>query len=289
MNTGRVEVPFTKMQGLGNDYLYIDLISQKLEFDWPALTRDMSERHFGVGADGIILIEKSCKADFRMRMFNADGLEGEMCGNGMRCFAKYVFEHGLTSKKAFDVETKAGIIRPYLTVEDGEVVNIAVDMGVPRLKRSEIPLAKLDGPSPVICEPIEQDGQVYYGTCVSMGNPHCVFFVEDVWAIDLEKIGPKLENHPIFPQRANIEFVAAKSRDSIDMRIWERGSGITLASGTGSSASVAATILNEKADKGTPVHVHLPGGVLCVEWKKDGHIWQTGPAVEVCAGLYFKK
>lgn len=289
MVAGRVEVPFTKMHGLGNDYLYIDLFSHEICYDWPALTRDMVDRHFGVGADGIILIEKSLKADFRMRMFNADGLEGEMCGNGMRCFAKYVFEHGLTLKKEFDVETKAGIIRPYLTVVDGEVISVSVDMGKPRLKRSEIPLARLDGPSPAIGEPIEQDGQIFYGTCVSMGNPHCVFFVDDVWAVELEKIGPKLEHHPIFPQRANIEFVAIRSREAIDMRIWERGSGITLASGTGSSASVVAAVLNGKVDQGRPVQVHLPGGVLCVEWKNDGHIWQAGPAVEVCRGVYFKR
>ncbi len=281
------QVPFTKMHGLGNDYLYIDMFSYDGNHDWPELSRRMSERHFGVGADGLILVEPSNTADFRMRMFNADGCESEMCGNGMRCFAKYVYDRKLTDKTAMSVETGAGIIKPYLTVSGGKVESISVDMGVPHLKRAEIPLAKLEGPEPVINEPFEYDGQVLLGTCVSMGNPHCVFFVDDVWQVELEKIGPVLEHHPMFPKRANIEFVAVKSREAIDMRIWERGSGITLASGTGSSASVTATILNGKADKGTPIKVNLPGGTLVVEWKEDGHIWQTGPAVEICTGVFY--
>ncbi len=280
------EIPFTKMHGLGNDYLYINRFSYDSEHDWPKLTRQMADRHFGVGSDGLILIEPSEIADFRMRMFNADGLEGEMCGNGMRCFAKYVYENDLTDKTSLVVETKAGLIRPHLTVKKGKVESVSVDMGIPRLKRAQIPLARLDGPEPVVNEPIEYDGQVLFATCVSMGNPHCVFFVDDVYEVELEKIGPVLEHHPIFPQRANIEFVAVKSRDSIDMRIWERGSGITLASGTGSSASVVATILNGKADRATPIEVNLPGGTLLVEWKQNGHVWQTGLATQVCTGLF---
>jgi len=280
-------IPFTKMHGLGNDYLYINRFQYTKEHDWPKLSKLMSERHFGAGADGLILIEPSESSDFRMRMFNSDGLEGEMCGNGMRCFAKYVFEHGLTAKTEFDVETKAGIIRPHLKVENGEVRLISVDMGIPRLKRKDIPLAKLDGPEPATGEPIVIDGVTYLGTPVSMGNPHCVFFVDDVWSVDLEKIGPKLEHHPVFPRRANIEFVAVKSRDEIDMRIWERGSGMTLASGTGSSASVVASILNGKVDRNVPVTVNLPGGILVVEWREDGHVWQTGPAVEVYSGTFY--
>ncbi|HHY11907.1 MAG TPA: diaminopimelate epimerase [Firmicutes bacterium] len=275
------------MHGLGNDYLYIDRFSYPREHNWPELTRRMADRHFGVGSDGLILVEGSEIADFRMRMFNADGLEGEMCGNGMRCFARYVYENHLTEKTSLVVETGAGLIRPYLTVKDGKVESVSVDMGIPRLKRAEIPLAEPAGPEPVVNEPIEYEGRVLYATCVSMGNPHCVFFVDDVWEVELEKIGPVLEHHPVFPQRANIEFVAVRSRDSIDMRIWERGSGITLASGTGSSASVVATILNGKAGRGTPIKVNLPGGTLLVEWKHDGHIWQAGPATRVCTGLYY--
>ncbi len=279
-------IPFTKMHGLGNDYLYIDRFAYEKEENWSALTRVMADRHFGVGSDGLITIEPSNIADFRMRMFNADGLEGEMCGNGIRCFAKYVYENKLTDKVELTIETKAGLIKPYLTVKDGRVESISVDMGEPRLRRSEIPIARLQGPEPVVNEPIQSNGEVFYGTCVSMGNPHCVFFCDDVNGIDLEIIGPVLEHNPIFPERANIEFVAVKSKDEIDMRIWERGSGITLASGTGSSASVVATILNGKAEKGIPIKVNLPGGTLLVEWKKDGHVWQTGPAATVCTGLY---
>lgn len=281
-----VEIPFTKMHGLGNDYIYVDRFSYREEHDWSELSRAISERHFGVGSDGLILIEPSSVADFRMRMFNSDGLEGEMCGNGVRCFAKYVYEHGLTEKTDLVIETKAGLIRPHLLVRDGKVQSVSVDMGIPRLRRKEIPLSRLDGAEPAIAEPIELDGKTYYGTPVSMGNPHCVFFVEDVWQVDLEKIGPRLEHHPIFPERANIEFVAVKSRDAIEMRIWERGSGITLASGTGSSASVVASILNGKVDRGKPVKVSLPGGVLLVEWREDGHVWQHGPAVEVASGVF---
>ena len=202
-------------------------------------------------------------------------------------FCQYVYEHGLTEKTSLVVETKAGLIKPHLTVKDGIVETVSVDMGNPRLKRAEIPLAKLDGPEPAINEPIELGGQVFYGTAVSMGNPHMVFFVDDVWEVELDKIGPKLEFHPMFPQRANIEFVAVKSRNEIDMRIWERGSGITLASGTGSSASVVASILNGKVDRGVPVKVNLQGGTLIVEWKHDGHVWQTGPATMVFKGEYY--
>ena len=278
-----MEIPFTKMHGLGNDYLYIDRFHYRQEHDWPELSRRMSDRHFGVGSDGLILIEPSRIADVRMRMFNSDGLEGEMCGNGVRCLAKYVYEHGIVVKDVIEVETLAGIVRPHLSVKGGRVLEVSVDMGMPRLARKDIPLSTA-GPEPVLDEPIEVGGQTYYGTAVSMGNPHCVFFTDDVWAVPLEEIGPKLERHPIFPCRANIEFVAVKSREDIEMRIWERGSGITMASGTGSSASVVACVLHGKTAR--KVRVHLPGGVLLVEWKEDGHVWQTGPAVEVCRGEF---
>lgn len=279
-------IPFVKMHGCGNDYLYIDRFAYREEWDWPRLARAMSERHFGVGSDGIILVEPSAKADFKMRMFNADGLEGEMCGNGMRCFAKYVYERGYTQKTRFTVETLAGLIVPELTVENGSVVSVSVDMGIPRLRRAEIPLSRLEGPEPAVGEPIRVGRQTFFGTPVSMGNPHCVFFIDDVWSVKLEEIGPILEHHPIFPARANIEFVHVRSRNEIDMRIWERGSGITLASGTGSSASVVASILNGYVDRDVPVRVNLPGGRLTVEWKSDGHVWQSGPATEVFSGEF---
>lgn len=285
----RIEVPFTKIQGLGNEYLYIDRFAYKTEHDWHALSRAMAERHFGAGSDGLILVEPSNLpgCDFRMRIFNADGSEGDMCGNGMRSFTRYVYDHGLTAKTELAVETRAGIIRPRVILKNGEVEAISVDMGVPRLGRAEIPLSRLDGPEPAINEPVEVDGQILYGTGVCTGNPHFVIFVDDVWAVKLEEIGPKLERHPLFPARANIEFAAVKSRDNMDMRVWERGSGITLACGTGACAVVVAAVLNGKADKDVPVSVNLPGGTLMIEWKSDGHVWMTGPAEEVYRGVFF--
>lgn len=294
---GRVEVPFTKIQGLGNEYLFIDRFAYKAEHDWSRLSRVMADRHFGAGSDGIILIEPSelPGCDFRMRIFNADGSEGDMCGNGMRSFAGYVYDHGLTRKTEFAVETGAGIIRPHLILKDGEkdeeedreIEAISVDMGVPCLERDEIPLSRLDGPVPAINEPVEVDGEVFYGTAVCTGNPHFVVFVDDVWEVELEKVGPKLERHPLFPARANIEFATVKSRSEIDMRVWERGSGITLACGTGACAVLVAAVLNGKADKDVPTTVNLPGGSLTIEWKSDGHVWMTGPAKEVYRGVFY--
>jgi len=286
----RLEVPFVKMQGLGNDYLYIDRFAYRAEHDWSALSRAMSDRHFGAGSDGIILIEppeKPAAADFHMRMFNADGSEGDMCGNGMRCFARYAYDRGLTRKTELEVETRAGVIRPRIRLKDGSVDSVSVDMGTPVFSRKDIPISRRDGPEPAVGEPVDLEGRVLRGTALSMGNPHCVFFVDDVWGIDLAHIGPKLERHPLFPRRANIEFVAVRSRDCIDMRVWERGSGITLACGTGASAAVVAAVLSGFADRDAPVTVNLPGGPLSVEWKGDGHVWQTGPAEEVYSGVFF--
>lgn len=290
MDQGRQrEVPFTKVQGLGNDYLYIDRFAYKADHDWPALSRAMADRHFGAGSDGIILVEPSQKpgCDFRMRIFNADGSEGDMCGNGMRSFARYVYGHNLTSKTELSVETRAGVIRPRILLREGVVEGISVDMGIPRLSRKDIPLSRLCGPEPAIDEAVEADGQTFYGTGVCTGNPHFVIFVEDVWAVDLEKIGPMLERNPLFPARANIEFASVKTRDSIDMRVWERGSGITLACGTGACAVLVASALKGEADRDVPVSVNLPGGCLTVEWKSDGHVWMTGPAKEVYRGVFY--
>lgn len=249
------------------------------------MARQISDRHFGVGSDGLILILPSQKADFRMRMFNADGSEGEMCGNGMRAFAKYVYERGMTKKSAFAVETLAGIIRPEVRIQDGQVTSVRVDLGEPRLNREEIPMVGRPGER-VIDEPLTVDGVVHRVTAVSMGNPHVVTFVDDVKGVDLERIGPLFEQHPAFPQRVNAEFVQVLNRGEIAMRIWERGSGITLGSGTGSSASVVASILNGKVDR--EVTVHLPGGDLFIEWGQDNRIFMTGPAEEVCEGVFTK-
>lgn len=285
----RVEVPFTKIQGLGNDYLFIDRYEYKEEHDWGKLSRAMAERHFGPGSDGIILIDPPDipEADFQMRIWNADGSEGDMCGNGVRSFAKYVFDHGLTEKTEFAVSTRSGIVRPHMVLREGRAVAVRVDMGEPRLGRGEIPLRGGDPTSLALDEPIEVLGVTYRGVGVCTGNPHFVVFVPDPWAIDLEKVGPRMENHPLFPEKANIEFATPKRRDEIDMRVWERGSGITLACGTGASAVLVAAVLRGLADKDVPTTVNLPGGSLVIEWKSDGRVYMTGPAVEVYRGVYY--
>lgn len=271
------------MHGLGNDYIYIHRPQGDAGVDWQALARAVSHRHYGVGSDGLILILPSDWADFRMRMFNADGSEGEMCGNGIRCLARYVYDRGLTRKTALVIETLAGPIRPELELVDGRVVRVAVDMGVPRLRRADIPML---GPADerVVDEPLEVDDATYRVTCVSLGNPHCVTFVDDVWAVPAAEIGPRFEFHPVFPERTNVEFVEVQNRQEIKMRIWERGSGLTMASGTGSSASAVAAMLNGYCDR--QVRVHLPGGSLEVEWRADGHVWHRGPAEEICTGVF---
>jgi diaminopimelate epimerase len=274
---------FTKMHGLGNDYIYIDGHQERLEgVDLPELAKVLSDRQFGIGADGIILILPSEQADFAMRMFNADGSEGRMCGNGMRCVAKYVYEHGLTTKTEFVVETGAGPIRPKLTLEGARVVSVTVDMGQPRLARRDIPMLGEPADARVIDEALEVDGKAVRITCVSMGNPHCVLFVDDVHSAPVRTLGPRIEHHEAFPERTNVEFVRVVAPDLLEMRVWERGSGETLACGTGASASVVATALNGLA--GRSCTVKLLGGDLQIEWREDDHVFKTGPAVEVFSG-----
>lgn len=282
-------IPFTKMEGLGNDYLYIDRFAYKVEHDWPELSTRMSDRHFGAGADGIILIESGETRAFRMRIFNADGSQGDMCGNGMRCFAKYLYDHGLAEETSFPVETRAGTVVPVLNVENGRVISVSVDMGIPVFGRKDIPLSRLSGPEPAVDEIVELNGRTLRGTALFLGNPHFVLFVKDVWDVDLEDLGPRLERHSLFPRKANIEFVSPRTAESIDMRVWERGSGITLACGTGACASVIAAVLSGHLRRDVPVTVNLPGGPLTVEWKSDDHVWQTGPAREVYSGVYFNE
>jgi len=270
----------TKMHGLGNDYLYIDTHREALEgVDLAWLARVLSDRNFGVGGDGIILIMPSERADFRMRMFNADGSESEMCGNGMRCFARYVYDHGLTRKTELVVETGAGPIRPALTVEDGRVVSVTVDMGCPAPARKSIPMVGSPEDESVVSHPLVADGYEFRVTCVSMGNPHCVIFVEDVQSAPVRTAGPLIERHEAFPARTNVEFVKVLSPQLIQMRVWERGSGETLACGTGASASLVAAVLNGLT--GRSCTVRLLGGDLQVEWRADDHVSLTGPAVEV--------
>ena len=272
---------FTKMQGLGNDYVYVNCFEEKIE-NPPAVARYVSDRHFGIGSDGLIMINPSEVADFEMEMYNADGSRGEMCGNGIRCVTKYVYDYGLTDKTQISVETLGGIKYLDLTVEDGKVVLVKVDMGKPELKSDLIPIISEN--EKVIDEPIEVDGQVYHMTGVSMGNPHTVIYVDDVKNLDLEKIGPKFENHERFPKRINTEFVHCIDRNTVEMRVWERGSGETLACGTGACAVAVASILNNLTD--TRVTVKLLGGDLQIEWDREkDHVFMTGPAKVVFDGV----
>ena len=274
---------FTKMHGIGNDYIYINCFEEKIEEDKiPELTVRLSDRHFGVGSDGIILICPSDKADFRMRMFNGcDGSESEMCGNGIRCVGKYVYDRGMTEKTTVTIETLAGIKTLVLNVKDGAVESVRVDMGEPDFSTANIPV---NTQYPVfVNKPVQVLGKTYNLTCVSMGNPHAVTFVDDVGSVEIEKVGPALENHELFPKRANIEFIECVSGDMLKMRVWERGSGETLACGTGASASTAAAVLNGLS--GRKVKIQLLGGVLELEWnEKDNHIYMTGPAQFVYDG-----
>lgn len=296
-------IDFTKMQGLGNDYLFINCIDETPpDLDWPALARCMSERHFGVGSDGIILVLPSESYDFRMRIFNADGSEAEMCGNGVRCFARYVYERGLTRKRSIEVETLAGVITPEVIVaeDDGAVEGVRVDMGSPCLLPSRIPanpalLPKdprrtskhLEKDTPVIEDDWLIEGNPVKATLVSMGNPHCVLFWPGATENDVLRFGPKIERHPAFPARVNVEFVEPLSESVIRVMVWERGSGFTLACGTGACAATVASILSGRTSR--RIRVVLPGGDLTVEWPEDGHVFMTGPAEEVFRGRYTGK
>ena len=269
------------MHGLGNDYVYVNCFEEKVT-DPEKMALDVSDRHFGVGSDGLVLIMPSKTTDFRMRIFNADGSEAEMCGNGVRCIYKYVYDHGLTEKKRIGLETKAGLIMLEMGQEKhGKVETVRVDMGPPRLLRQEIPMLGTEDEK-VIDEVLEVEGRPQRVTCVSMGNPHCVTFVDELESLNLSEIGPIFENHRDFPERINTEFIQVMGPKEIKMRVWERGSGETMACGTGACASVVASALNKKTER--KVTVHLLGGDLDIEWREDDHVYMTGPAEEVFIG-----
>lgn len=270
---------FTKMHGIGNDYVYVDCFTQTVP-DAAGLARRVSPRRTGIGSDGVILICPSSVADCRMEMYNADGSRGEMCGNGIRCVGKYVYEHGLTRRETLRVETDAGIKALQLHTEAGRVEMVTVDMGEPLLDGPRIPVA---AEGRVVKAPLQVDGTTYYVTCLSMGNPHCVVFVPDVERLALADIGPRFEHHPFFPKRVNTEFVAIITRSELRMRVWERGSGETAACGSGACAALVAAVLNGVADR--RARLRLNGGDLEIEWKaEDGHVLMTGPAEEVFSG-----
>lgn len=273
---------FTKMQGLGNDYVYVNCLEETVEH--PSETAvQVSDRHFGVGADGLILIKPSKKADFEMEMYNADGSRGEMCGNGIRCVAKYVYDYGLTDQTHISIETLGGIKYLDLAVEAGKVSQVKVDMGSPVLEAEKIPVVGLG--DRVIDAPIRVDDMEYRITCVSMGNPHGVVFLEDVKNLEIEKIGPLFEHHKCFPNRINTEFVHVLDRQTVEMRVWERGSGETLACGTGACAVAAACVLNGLTDE--EVTVKLLGGDLRIRWDQgQDTVYMTGPAEVVFDGVW---
>lgn len=288
---------FTKMHGCGNDYVYVNCFTETVEHP-EEVAKKVSDRHFGIGSDGLILIGPSKAADFEMAMYNADGSRGEMCGNGIRCVAKYVYDFGLTDQTSISVETLAGIKYLNLTVADGKVEKVRVNMGAPVLEPSGIPVlmsgelsaagtlaeSMTGQAAPVIAQPLDVAGKEYKVTCVSMGNPHCVTFVdEDVRTLDLTKIGPDFEHHEVFPKRVNTEFVNVIDETHLRMRVWERGSGETLACGTGTCATVVAAVLNGLTKDAADVE--LLGGTLHIEWDRDENlVYMTGPATVVFSG-----
>ena len=271
---------FTKMHGLGNDYVYVNCFAEYIR-EPERIARQISDRHFGVGSDGLILIGPSKKADVKMEIYNADGSRAEMCGNGIRCLAKYVYEHKLTDKKELLVETLAGIRRLWLRVSGEQVEEVTVDMGYPILQADKIPIISEN--SRVVQEKITIHQTEYRMTGVSMGNPHAVVYVKRVKGIDLERMGPEFEYHGRFPKRVNVEFAEVTDRNNIKVRVWERGAGETMACGTGACASVVASVLNDLTER--QVTVKLKGGELTVLWsEKDGKVYMTGPAVTVYDG-----
>ena len=271
---------FTKMHGIGNDYVYVNCFEESVKN--PAeVSKFVSDRHFGIGSDGLILISPSAIADFRMNIYNADGSQAEMCGNGIRCVAKYVYDYGLTDKTEISVETLAGIKYLRLQVENGKVASVEVNMGAPILEPKEIPVAVEE--SPVVNVPVEVKGKIYHMTCVSMGNPHAIIFMNNVKDLDIAAICPYFENHTVFPKRTNTEFVEVLDRNTVNMRVWERGSDETLACGTGACATTVACILNDKTEN--EVTVHLLGGDLKIRWDREANqVYMTGPATVVFDG-----
>ena len=280
----RMILHFTKMEGAGNDYVYVNGFTEHIpEENKPEIVRRLSDRHFGIGGDGVIFINKGKKADLEMEMYNADGTRGEMCGNGIRCVGKYAYDRGMVRDKDFTVESFGKV--KYLTVTevnaDGSARMLRVDMGAPILEAGEIPVTSEK--SPVVDEPIEVGGKTFRMTCVSMGNPHCVVFVDDVDALDLPAIGPLFEHHPRFPKRTNTEFVQVLAKDRVKMRVWERGTGETLACGTGCCATGTACVLNGKTEP--KITVEVKGGEIGIEWDREKNIiLMTGPATEVFSG-----
>ncbi len=271
---------FTKMHGIGNDYIYVNCLKETIE-NPSEVSKKVSDRHFGIGSDGLVMILPSSKADFTMRMFNSDGSESEMCGNAIRCVGKFVYDNKLTDKTIISIETLAGIKILVMQTEDNKVTLVKVDMGEPILSPEKIPV--VSGKDIVISEPVQIGSDIYRITCVSMGNPHAVTYVDDVINFPLEVVGPKMETHSIFPRKVNAEFVEIIDRNTLKMRVWERGAGETLACGTGACAVLVASCLNGLCER--KAVIKLLGGDLIIEWNEnDNHVYMTGPATKVFDG-----
>lgn len=273
---------FTKWHGCGNDFVIINGLEENIETIQPQAAA-ICNRNFGIGADGVITVCPSENADFCMRIFNSDGSEAEMCGNGIRCFARYVYEAKLTTKSEMTIETKAGIMKPKI-IASGDDVLVTVNMGNPVLQSDKVPVAGFADKT-IISEEIIVDNENFHITCVSMGNPHCIIFVDDINAVDINKWGPVLEKHQIFPNKTNVEFVQVLNRSKLRMRVWERGAAITLACGTGACATLVAGVLNNLCDR--QASLQLDGGLLSIEWNEsDNNVYMTGPATKVFEGKY---
>lgn len=272
---------FTKMHGIGNDYIYVNCFEETVD-NPEKVSIYVSDRHKGIGSDGLVLIMPSDKADFRMRIFNADGSEAMMCGNATRCIGKYVYDKGMTNKTEITLETNSGIKYLKLFPENNIVEYVEVDMGKAVLVPKDIPVNS--DKERFISEPVEVDGKEYKITCVSMGNPHAIVYMDDIKNLDLEKIGPSFENHKLFPDRINTEFIQVVDSETLNMRVWERGSGETFACGTGACASVVASVLNGFCRHDEEVTVHLRGGDLKITWNTDGTVIMKGPAAIICDG-----
>ncbi|WP_407701313.1 diaminopimelate epimerase [Virgibacillus dakarensis] len=283
-----MEIPFTKMHGLGNNYIYLDLFRFEIKEEMlPRLARAVSDVHTGIGSDGLILIQPSEVADVSMRIFNKDGSEGNTCGNGLRCVAKYVSENNIVSFRKFWIETKANVVEAAVELdENDDIKEITINMGEPQLKREQIPMLG-EPASKIIAEPFAVDGQQLQVTAISMGNPHAVFFVDSIEDAPLHELGPVIEKDARFPEGVNVEFVEILSDREMNFRVWERGSGVTEACGTGACAAVVAAILNGFMKKGERICVHLSGGDLFIRWDKQGQVWMTGGAEVIATGVFY--
>ncbi|MCZ0756339.1 diaminopimelate epimerase [Anoxybacillus sp. J5B_2022] len=278
---------FTKMHGLGNSYIYVNMFEETIpESLFSELAIKVSNVNTGIGADGMILICPSDVAPVKMRIFNSDGSEGKNCGNGLRCVAKYAYEHGLVKERSFLIETLSGLVKAEVFVENGVVTNVTIDMGKPRLKRSDVPMVGEEAEQ-VVAETMEFAGEAYEITAVSMGNPHVIFYVDDIEKAPVTSLGPVVEKDARFPEGVNVEFVEVVNDRELHFRVWERGSGVTQACGTGACAAVVASVLNGKTARNKETIVHLAGGDLVITWTDEGHVLMTGPAETICTGEYY--